>query len=403
MLQVERTYPDICNMMTMRYDPYKKEQYLKNIEYNSIRNRTLPYPSYEDIELSLRSIIRNQITSLNPKNISLALSSGVDSNLVLSLIRDEFPDLTINCITVTFDEFSEAKDSKKIAENNSSNFHEVIVDNPLRELPRLVEIVGEPRWNLYQYYFIKKSNNLSKIIFTGDGGDELFGGYSFRYKKFLDNYSQNLNWLEKVNLYFNCHERDWVPDQDKIFSSSMRFNWTKIHSLFKRYFDNDLDPLDQVFMADYHGKLMYDFVPSQSKFFDHFNLIGIAPILDSSIREISVNMPSSLKYDYNTNTGKIPLRKIVSKFDNISRNKLGFSLDLENLWKRAGKEIVVTNLEKGSIFKNKIINKDFIIKALKHIEDTFDVRYINKMFQILSLEIWYKIFVTKEMNSKQVL
>ena len=51
------------------------------------------------------------------------------------LLRDEFPSIDINCITVSFDEFTEAKASKKIAENNSASFHEVVVDDPLSNLP----------------------------------------------------------------------------------------------------------------------------------------------------------------------------------------------------------------------------------------------------------------------------
>ena len=232
--------------------------------------------------------------------------------MILFLLRDEFPNIELNCITVTFDEFTEAKVAKKIAENHSSNFHEIIVDNPLRDLPYLIGIIKEPRWNLYNYYFIEKSKEFSNILFTGDGGDEVFGGYSFRYKKFLDNYDYKSDWKDNVSLYLECHERDWVPDQNLLFDSTLQFDWEKIYSIFRPYFDNNLAPLDQVFMADYHGKLMYDFVPTHQKFLDHFNLIGMAPLLDPSIIDMSIRMPPSLKYNYIKNIGKIPLRKIIS-------------------------------------------------------------------------------------------
>ena len=403
MQQIDKMSHNIGNIMTLRYDPSNSGvKLLKDIRQDSIKNRTTPYPSFKDIEIQLRKIIRKNLSKLNPNCISLALSSGVDSHLILYLLRDEFPNLEINCITVTFDEFTEAKTAKKLAERYSSNFHEVIVDNPLCNLPFLISIIKEPRWNLYNYYFIEKSKKFSNIIFTGDGGDELFGGYSFRYKKFLDHYSYKFGWKDKVRLYLECHERDWVPDQVNMFDSKLQFDWEQIYSLLRTHFDNDLAPLDQVFMADYYGKLMYDFVPTQNKFLDYFNLIGMTPLLDTSIIDLSINMPPSLKYNYAANTGKIPLRRIIDpkEKNSISKNKLGFSMDLKNLWTRWGKEIVTSTLDRGQIFNNRIINRDFYTRSLKRIEDTFDVRYISKLLQLLSLEVWYKMFVTLEINSK---
>ena len=389
--------------MTLRYDPSQQiEKPLKDLSYESLKKRTINCPSIMDIERDLRRRIRKHILKSNPSKISLALSSGVDSNLILLLLRDEFPSIDINCITVSFDEFTEAKVSKKIAEKNSASFHEVVVNDPLSNLPSLISIIKEPRWNIYQYYFLKKAKQLSNIIFTGDGGDEVFGGYSFRYKKYLDNYDYRLKWKDKVRLYLDCHERDWVPDQNDMFDTTLQFDWDKIYSIFRPYFDNDLVPLDQVFMADYYGKLMYDFVPTQNKFLEYFNLTGFAPLLEPSIIDMAFKMSPSLKYNYTKNIGKIPLRKIISfqTDHNISQTKLGFSLDLKNLWTRSAKEIVISHLDKGRIFEDKIIRIDFYHRSLKRIEDTFDVRYISKLLHLLSLEVWYKMFITSEIRSK---
>ena len=403
MQQIEKSFLNICNIMTLRYDPSQQiEKPLQDLSYESLKKRTVNCPSYIDIERNLRTSIRKYILKSNTSKISLALSSGVDSNLILMLLRDEFPSIDINCITVSFDEFTEAKASKKIAEKNSASFHEVVVDDPLSNLPSLISIVKEPRWNIYQYYFLKKAKQLSNIIFTGDGGDEVFGGYSFRYKKYLDNYDYKLDWKDKVRLYLECHDRDWVPDQNDMFDTTLQFDWDKIYSIFKQYFDNDLAPLDQVFMADYYGKLMYDFVPTQNKFLDYFNLIGFAPLLEPSIIDMAFKMSPSLKYNYTKNIGKIPLRKIISlqTDHNISQTKLGFSFDLKNLWTRSAKEIVTSTLDRGQIFESRIISRDFYIRSLKRIEDTFDVRYISKLLHLLSLEVWYKMFITSEIRSK---
>ena len=397
---------DIRNILTLRYDPtIEIKSPIPQIDINQIESRKGPIPSPEDLELELRTNIRDNITCLNPKKISLALSTGVDSNLILSLIRDEYPKLDIKCISVSFDETSEANNAKKIAESMGTDFYNVTVDNPLKDLPLLISIIQEPRWNLYQYYFIEKSKQFSNVLFTGDGGDELFGGYTFRYNKFLSLLNQNQDWKQRVRSYLDCHERDWLPDQEKLFGETVRFDWYSVYSLLRKYFDNKLDPLDQVFLADYHGKLIYDFIPTNDKFFNHFGLTGLSPLLDSKIIDMAFTIPASIKFNDKTNVGKIPLRKILStlKGSNVSDTKIGFGMDLKNLWSTNAKEIVIATLSNASIFRDKIISGDFYNHMIKIIEDTQNVRYISKMLQLLSLEIWYKMFITFEWSSKHSL
>jgi asparagine synthetase B (glutamine-hydrolysing) len=160
----------------LRYDPTievtSSVPKLTSEQIKIKRNGT--YPSSKQIEKELRDIINTAISRDNPKTISLALSTGVDSNLMLSLLRDEYPSLDIKCISVSFDEAGEAAYAKKIAESKDTDFYNVTVDDPLKDLPFLISIVKEPRWNLYQYYFIEKSKKFSDLLFTGDGGDELF-------------------------------------------------------------------------------------------------------------------------------------------------------------------------------------------------------------------------------------
>ncbi|MDW0258787.1 MAG: asparagine synthase-related protein [Nitrososphaeraceae archaeon] len=395
---------DIRNMLTLRYDPtIEIKTLVPKLVPDQVRiKRNETYPSSKEIEKELRQIINNNISKFESKTISLALSTGVDSNLILSLIRDEYPKLDIKCISVSFDETSEATYAKKIAESKDTDFYNVTVDNPLKDLPSLISIIKEPRWNLYQYYFIEKSKKYSNILFTGDGGDELFGGYTFRYTKFLKLFNEGDDWKQRVRHYLECHERDWVPDQEKIFGENIKFDWSSIYRILKVYFDNDLNPLDQVFLADYSGKLIYDFVPTNDKFFNYFGVTGLSPILDDKIIDMSFRIPPSIKFSRESNMGKIPLRKILSRLDtkNIADTKIGFGMDLKKLWITNAKEIVVSTLSSASIFRDKIISRDFYDRSIKRIEETSDLRYISKMLQLLSLEIWYKMYITFEVSSK---
>lgn len=268
-----------------------------------------------------------------------------------------------------------------------------------------ISIIKEPRWNIYQYYFFEKAKTISDILFTGDGGDELFGGYTFRYKKFLEDIKPDYSWADKVHTYLLCHERDWVPDQEDMFGAKVKFSWSSIYKRIKKYFNNNLDSLEQVLLADYHGKLMYDFIPTNKKYCKHFRLNGISPFLLNEIIDLSIRIPASLKYDFANNIGKIQLREITKRniTYSIDDQKIGFGFDLTKFWFRVGKEIVISNLDKGRIFEDKIINREWYMKSLVRIGENKDPRYITKMLQLLSLEIWYKLFVTFEISANSSL
>jgi asparagine synthase (glutamine-hydrolysing) len=414
---------NIGNILTLRYDP-SSELVTNDNDGGGIRNITpneisqlrqsttkdhYNIPSPQDLENEIRRLIKKKIEESKVKRIAIALSSGVDSNVIISLIRKEFPEVDMECLNVTFDEdSSEALRAGQIAESNEAGFHEIHVENPLKDLPMLLSIIKEPRWNVYQYYFIEKARSISNVLFTGDGGDELFAGYTFRYKKFLATI-KSLNrpsYEDRIQTYLLCHERDWVPDQEDMFAETqIKFAWSSIYQLFKIYFDNNLDPLEQVLLADYHGKLMYDFIPTNEKFFKHFNIDGTAPLLCSQIIDLSMKIPSSLKYDFETNIGKIQLREIIKQsmagYSSERTKKMGFGMDLAKFWSRFGKEIVTSNLDKGRIFEDKIINKEWYNKSLTRINENREeaTRYMSKMLQLLSLEIWYKLFITSEINA----
>ena len=72
-----------------------------------------------------------------------------------------------------------------------------------------------------------------------------------------------------------------------------------------------------------------------------------------------------------------------------------------NLWNKYGKEIFDYYLDNGRVIQDNWINSDWILKNKN--KNDLDVRVINKLLGILSLEVWYRIFITKEMNSNSKL
>jgi len=393
----------IVNILTLRYDL-------------SI-NPNLPKKTWGDFEpidepVNLTSIessicdeIEKKLNYTNEQEISIALSGGVDSALMLSLLRKTKPDVKINAVSIKFaNSIDETPAASRIAEKYNADHHIIDLENYLSELPKAISIIKLPFWDLHWYYVVKKSQTLSKTLISGDGGDELFAGYTFRYKKFLSLTSENSNTNEKVKAYLECHERDRVPDQENIFNQKSQFSWDSIYSVLSPFFDNNLSRLEQVYLADYNGKLLYNFNPINSRITDHFKINQLAPLLNNELLATAPHMPTKYKYDVDNEIGKLPLRAILEKNNGaslVTKEKLGFNVNTINLWKLHGHDLCKEFLGDSRVVKDGWINNDWI---QKHIDNPdLGVKYVNKFLGILAFEIWYRLFITKEMSSNTTL
>jgi len=321
------------------------------------------------------------------------------------LLRKEFPSIKIESLSVKFSQSTDETDaSKKISEKFDTNHHVLELDNFLEELPQAINIVKQPFWDLHWFYLVKEMKKSTNVFLSGDGGDELFGGYTFRYKKFLQLTNNNSTTEEKIISYLNCHERDWVPDQELIFSDECKFSWNEIHEKIRPYFSNSLSNFTQVLLADYNGKLLHNMQPLYSLIHKHFGVTNITPIQNNETIRLSCQLTDSLKYDFSTNTGKIPLVNLIEKYgltNLISQEKQGFSVNTVNMWSSYGQKIFLHYFDKSRLTEDKILNSDWIQKYSN--KSNLDVRYVNKLLGILALEIWYRLFIIKDLHADEKL
>ena len=358
----------------------------------------------EFVEKSIREEISHEIGT-NTGKIGISLSSGIDSTLILALLREEYPSNEIESVSVKFRESTDETDaSKKISEKFQTNHHVLEIDNFLEELPKAISIVRQPFWDLHWYYLVKKMKTLTNVFFSGDGGDELFAGYTFRYKKFLETTNKDSDVNEKIIAYLNCHERDWVPDQELVFGVENNFDWNEIYKIFVPYFNNSSSRLTQVFLADHNGKLIHNMQPLYELIHKYFSIRNITPIYNKELLRYSCQLPDNQKYDYSSNSGKTILVNLLQKFNMksfVSPKKQGFSVNTINLWNSYGKEIFLHFFDKSRLVEDKIINPNWIDKHIS--KNNLDVRYVNKFLGILALEIWYRLLITREMNENEKL
>ena len=388
----------ITDILTLRYDPSLTPNLPKKSWNDFITNNESP--NLDSIENLISKNIKQNLENFKIKKLCIALSGGVDSTLILASIRKIFPDLEIEAISIKFaNSVDETTTAAKIAETFQANHHIIELENYLSELPNAISKVQLPFWDLHWYYVTKKSSTISNILASGDGGDEIFSGYTFRYEKFLSLTNSNSSPIEKVKAYLSCHERDRVDDQELIFQNKSNFSWNSIYDHLLPYFDNSLSGLEQVFLADYNGKLLYNFNPINSRIAEKFNIQILTPLLNEELISYGLKLPTKFKYDASRNIGKLPLRSLLDRYHAsslISKEKLGFNVNTINLWNTYGHKICKEFFDNSRIVKEGWINNEWI---KKHIDNTsLPINYINKFLGLLAFEIWYRIFVTKEMN-----
>lgn len=394
-------YNAIANILTLRYDPRKpRAKPLSATDFRPAKTDA------NDIEARILEIIEQDLAVIKTKSAAVLMSAGVDSALTLAMLRKFRPDVRVSCVSMGFgDPDDEVGPAREIADSLGCEFDAVVRGDVLSDLPMLIDIVKEPRWNLYQYYALKAARSKSSVIFSGDGGDELFGGYTFRYQKFLSLLPKRAGWKQKAGLYLSCHERDWVPDQDKVFGPKVRFSWDRINSLLKRHFDNSIAPLDQVFLADYDGKLLYDWIPANAAFAKALDAKITSLFLSRKMTNFATHLPWQKKYCLKTATGKLPLRSLL-KNQGVSTEpvKKGFSVDTVALWDRSAREIAARYVNSDSeVVKAGVISGTWVEKTHALLKDVPDFRYVNKMLGILALEVWWRLFVSKSMGKAEKL
>jgi asparagine synthase (glutamine-hydrolysing) len=125
-----------------------------------------------------------KIQQLSDVPVGAFLSGGIDSSLIVSLMQAQ-SSRPINTFTIGFDDkdFNEAEHAATVARHLGTNHNEVYLSgiDVLKVIPKLSEVYDEPFADASQvstHLVCKMARGLVTVALTGDGGDEMFGGYN---------------------------------------------------------------------------------------------------------------------------------------------------------------------------------------------------------------------------------
>ena len=134
----------------------------------------------EELRARVRDSVRAHLLADVP--VGVLLSGGVDSSLLAALAAQETSD-PVHTFTIGFSErsFDERDDARRVAERYATNHHELLLEpDPTLLLPALADAFDEPFADssaLPTYLVSQLAAEHVKVALSGEGGDELFGGY----------------------------------------------------------------------------------------------------------------------------------------------------------------------------------------------------------------------------------
>ncbi|WP_190808453.1 asparagine synthase (glutamine-hydrolyzing) [Flagellimonas sp. S3867] len=145
--------------------------------------------SFHDAKSKVRDLVLKSVDSRSISDVPLGtfLSGGVDSSIV-SLCLAQSREEKINTFSIGFKKasFDESDKSRLVAKQIQSNHHEFIIDEDdlKNDIHSILNNFDEPFSDsaaLPTYLISKKTREHVKVALTGDGGDEVFGGYNKYY------------------------------------------------------------------------------------------------------------------------------------------------------------------------------------------------------------------------------
>ncbi len=369
----------------------------------------------EEISKTMKSSV--EYHKISDVEVGAFLSSGIDSSYIVSLAK---PDKTYT-IGYNLPKYSEIRYTKKLAEmlgikNISKKVSQKeYMDSVEKILYQMDEPCADPS-TIALYLVSKLASNDVKVIMSGEGADEFFGGYN-TYREAIDYNAYNKipyfirHLLSKIFSYLPEFkgrnfivrrgiklENDYVG-VNKIFSDEeinkvLSFKSTiKNTDITKSLFDKNRDKSDIVKMqaVDIKYWLVKNILLKVDKMTMANSIEARTPFIDKEVFKIASTLP--LKCKLSKDNTKIALREASKKDipnEAYKKKKLGFPVPIRE-WIR--EDLVYSEIKQTieQDFVSEFFNQEYVIKLLEQHRDHKRDNY-KKIWAIYCFIKWYEIY-----------
>ncbi|MGG3625820.1 asparagine synthase (glutamine-hydrolyzing) [Bacillus gobiensis] len=355
------------------------------------------------------------------------LSGGIDSSFIVSVAKEFHPELKTFSVGFEQEGFSEVDVAKETAEKlGVENYHAIIsAEEYMNELPKIIWNLDDPLADpaaIPLYFVAKEAKKQVTVVLSGEGADELFGGYNiYREPLSLKPFERIPSILKKMLLRLasvmpegmkgkSFIVRGCTPLENRYIGNAKIFEEEAKQQVIKQYDPSvsyrdvthpffaeskDYSDVNKMQYVDIHTWLRGDILLKADKMTMAHSLELRVPFLDKNVFEIASKIPDHLKTK--DGTTKYILRKAAEGIvpDHVlNRKKLGFPVPIRHWLKNEMHDWAITIIKESET--DAYIDKSYVLRLLEdHCANKAD--YSRKIWTVLIFMIWHKIFVEKEM------
>jgi asparagine synthase (glutamine-hydrolysing) len=385
--------------------------------------------SYDEVVVKTRDIVIDSIKSrlMSDVQIGCFLSGGVDSSIISCIASNEVPNL--KTYTIGFengndpyggdnDESVFAEDyAKKIKTNHKTI--KVTSDDFKNVLEEFIYYADQPfgvSSGLGIFLITKEARKDGvKVLLSGDGADEMFGGYSwYQYLDDINYHDKNSDSALETDITFHnsykklreklttlqqysSHKRAWgwhyyASEHDKniIFSKQIKSNVSTSLRFFKKYNKNtewsSIDFIEQ----DREFYLPNEMLKKADRMGMANSIEVRVPFVSKKVIEFTNSL--SIKELLYKGILKSPLKdafKTELTEEIINRPKHGFNVPIDLWLKEEWKDLVeATFSENSNLRKHSIISSEFTLRIVEEMLKDDEIMHGHTIFSLITLNIW---------------
>ena len=393
------------------------------VEFTPDESKPLSY-FVDGIANRLRNSVQAHLTGDVPRGAFL--SSGLDSTAIVALMREQE---SVQTFSIGFEgapeELNELTLAKETARYLGTDHHNVYIGAKRyqEELPRLIYNQEDPVADasaMALYFVSEVASSYVKVVLSGEGADELFGGYpiyheplSLRAFEYLPQWLRSslgrlANTLPHGMKGRSFLQRGAVPLERRFVGNANIFSEDAKHELLRlsglgelqsAFAITDpfyarstrLDAVTRMQDLDMHTWLPGDILMKADKMTMANSLELRVPFLDKEVFEFAATVPQ--KYRLAGGTTKYALRQamrgIVPEFV-YNRPKLGFPVPIRH-WIRGEMLDFVWDVVRSSKTDH-LINRAYVEKLIEeHVYGGRD--HWREIWTILNFMLWHQVFV----------